>query len=522
MVTFPPRSIMSDLVRRKPDPAARARSSAEDYEAAVIDVGSNSVRLVAYRVQGRAMTPFVNEKVMAALGRDMGTSGRLRPAGVEAALTAVKRFRALVDGLGISQVDAVATAAVRVASDGAELVTRVRDEAGIALRVLTGAEEAQYSALGVMAGAGAISGVVGDLGGSSLELVEVGADGPGRGETYQLGPLSLMAPGAFDAGQLSNHMAATMASSQVLSGPMRGGTFFAVGGAWRALGRIDIALRRHPIGVLHHYVMDRAEALKVCAFVAKQSRRSLELLEEAAAKRADTLPYAAVALEQVLRLGGFERVVLSSYGLREGLLYAGLTPAVRATDALVSSAEAIATIGGAGRPGFGPALEAWLAPVFATAPPAFSPERDAVLRAAAARLADIGAMLHPEQRGEIMFDLVVRAPLAGLNHAERAYLAGAVHHRYTKSAPKSEAFGERLLTEDQRRSAAALGLAMRLGADVSGRAVPLLDRFRLRRAGGALVLSAAPGGGELLTEQAVKRLEPLAQALGLVARVEQG
>lgn len=489
-------------------------------EAAVIDVGSNSVRLVAYRLDGRALTPFLNEKVMAGLGRNLGSTGKLSPEGIETALKALARFGMIIKGLGLKDVYAVATAAVRDAADGPQFAARVRSETGVALRVIEGAEEARLSALGVLAGAPEAVGVVGDLGGSSLELVEVGSNGPGRGETWPLGPFSMMNGEPFDADRVSAIASAALKKSAVLKDAVPSSAFHAVGGAWRALGRIDIALRRHPIAVLHHHQMTRAEVLRVAEFVRKQSRKSLERFEDAAAKRADSLPYASVVLERVMALGAFDRVILSSYGLREGLLIENLSAQLRATHPLVAGAEAF--VGASPRARlFGEALEKWLTPLFEAQPPVFDRERDKILRAAAARLADLGSALHPEQRSEIIYDLVLRAPFAGISHPERAFLAAAVHHRVTRSAPDKEEAYLRLLTEEQRRAAAALGAALRLGADLSGRAEPILDAFDLRIDGGKLTLSTDRAHGRVISEQAVKRLDALATALGVVAGVVQ-
>ena len=228
-------------------------------EAAVIDVGSNSVRLVVYRIDGRAMTPILNEKVMAGLGRGGARTGALSKDGVEQALRAVKRFATLVDALGVKDVFAVGTAAVREAKDGRAFAERLEAETGIPLRVLSGEDEARLSALGVSAGAPDARGLVGDLGGASLELVEIGPKGVGRGETFAVGPLLLMSGDEFDYDRVRKQVAQALGRTKLLN--RRGGDFYAVGGAWRALGRIDIALTNHPLGVLHHHEMNRAEVL---------------------------------------------------------------------------------------------------------------------------------------------------------------------------------------------------------------------------------------------------------------------
>jgi exopolyphosphatase/guanosine-5'-triphosphate,3'-diphosphate pyrophosphatase len=488
----------------------------ESGDAAVIDVGSNSVRLVVYRIDGRAMTPVLNEKVMAGLGRDLSRTGALSKDGADIAMRALKRFTTLLQAQGVKKVFPVATAAVREAKDGRAFAQRIRNEIGLDLRILDGAEEAKLSALGVSGGAPDAKGVVGDLGGASLELVEIGPGGPRRGETYPLGPLTLMDEEEFDYDHVTQSVERVLKDARVLT--KRGGDFYAVGGAWRALGRIDIALSNHPIGVLHHHEMSRNQVLKVADVVRKQSRRSLERLEEAAAKRAETLPYAAVVLERVMMIGNFDRVVLSAFGLREGVLLERMSAEALAVHPLIAAAEALA--GRWRARGFGPALEHWMAPMFEGQLPVFAKARERVLRGAAARLADVGGPLHPDQRVEIMFDLILRAPLAAISHPERAFLAAAIHHRYTKAQPRHAEAYLRLLNEEQQAAAAALGAALRLGAHLSGRSEALLASFEVVAVDGKLVLRVKKKVAHLVTETAARRLEAAAAALGLTAETK--
>jgi exopolyphosphatase / guanosine-5'-triphosphate,3'-diphosphate pyrophosphatase len=488
----------------------------EVREAAVLDVGSNSVRLVVYRLDGRAMTPIINEKVMAGLGRNLRKEGALSAEGVETAIAALKRFRALLTALGVTEIDAVATAAVREAKDGPDFARRIERETGIKLKTISGQDEALLSANGVLANDPEALGVVGDLGGSSLELIEVSPMGPGLGDTYPLGPLALT-DGPFDAARVTAIADAVLSKSKPILD--KGGAFYAVGGAWRALGRIDMRLRQHPLGVLNCHEIPRSDVLRLVDVVRKQSRKSLEMLEGAAAKRADALPYAAVVLERVMKWGNFDRVVLSAYGLREGVLAAKLPDSAKFIHPLVASAEAFGAPTIRSRL-FGAALDAWIAPVREAAPSAFGKVRDRVVWAAACRLADLGGAFHPDQRAEIMFDLVLRAPFAALTHPERAFLAASVHHRYTRAPPVGEAAYEKLLTDNQRIAASALGAAMRLGADISARAPSVLDGFKLKRADGVLILKVRSDLSHLMTPQAFKRLEPVAEAVGLLARTE--
>ncbi|MBS0383845.1 MAG: Ppx/GppA family phosphatase [Proteobacteria bacterium] len=500
--------------------SGRAQRALRDGQnAAVIDVGSNSVRLVVYRIDGRAMTPILNEKVMAGLGRDLARTGRLAPAGVDAATHALRRFALLLEASGVESVFAVGTAAVREAKDGRTFAKGIEDETGIALRILDGADEARLSALGVSAGEPDAKGVVGDLGGASLELVEISPKGPGRGETFPLGPLTLDDDHGFDYGRVSKAVAKGLGGTRLLA--RRAGDFYAVGGAWRALGRIDMTMRNHPLGVLHYYAMSRGEVLRLADVVRKQSRRSLEKLEEAAAKRSETLPYAAVVLEQLMLEGQFDRVIISAFGLREGVLIERMSEEALKEHPLIAAAEALAGRWSQSRK-FGVALEQWMAPMFEGQPRVFPEKRERVLRGAAARLADVGGPLHPDQRIEIMFDLILRAPLAAISHEERAFLAAAIHHRYTKAQPHHADAYHRLLSEEQQAAAAALGAALRLGADLSGRNESLLASFEVEVVDAKLLLRVKKKVSELATEAALRRLDAAAQALGLKPETKIG
>ncbi len=492
-----------------------AKSSAR--EVAVIDVGSNSVRLVIYRVAGLAMTPILNEKAMAALGRGVSSNAAPLPEkGVRIAFEALTRFSTIIQGLGIRHIEAVATSAVREAKDGEAFAARVRKELNIPLRVIDGTEEARLSALGVMAGAPEADGVVADLGGSSLELVRVGSSGPQSGETHLLGPLALASDKEFDPAIVEQAALKSFASSAVLE-TQPGGVLYAVGGAWRSIGRIDMSLNNYPLRVLQNYEMSRSETLKLCSFIAKQSKRSLERLEEAAAKRADALPIAAVVLETLIRKGGFKSVVLSSYGLREGLLLDKMTPEMRASDPLIAGVEAL--VGGDERSlEFGDALEAWLEPTFNSLPQIFSPDRDRTLRLAAYRLADLAGVLHPDHRADIAFEIVLRGPYAGARHEERAFLAAAVARRYGRRAPDASAeIYDRLLSPEAGARAQALGAALRLGADVSGRSPDLLRACPLVISNRTLRLEPAKGYESLVTDQIRRRLAQLSDAISVSA-----
>jgi exopolyphosphatase / guanosine-5'-triphosphate,3'-diphosphate pyrophosphatase len=479
-------------------------------QAAVIDIGSNSVRLVIYRIEGRAIWTLFNEKALAGLGRDLATTKRLSSDGVETALKALRRFRLVLMGWDTDEVSVVATAAVRDSKDGADFVDRIKAETGFEVRILSGEEEARYAALGVVAGHPSARGVVGDLGGSSLELTPLNA--PNAGVTLPLGPFALGAPRPIDVDKVRKKAEAALSPvAKRFATP----EFHAVGGAWRNLGLLHMAMADYPLHVAHQYEMSRSDAIDVARFVARQSRNSLEGIEGLSKKRFDTLPYAAVVLEALLESLSIQTVVVSAFGLREGLLFEAMSDADQAGDPLIAGCEALTAAPG-GFTSLGPGLAAWVAPIFAGLESQFG-DRDPILIAAASRLADLGARLHPDHRADLAFDQVLRAPIAGMSHAERAFLACAAFSRHTSATTHPEQHVvARLLTPDRRLRARTLGAAIRLGCDIAGRNPDLLRHLQVNLTHDRLVLRADAGWGDmLLGEQTIKRAGTLAQVLKL-------
>jgi exopolyphosphatase/guanosine-5'-triphosphate,3'-diphosphate pyrophosphatase len=484
----------------------------EPRQAAVIDVGSNSVRLVIYRIDGRALWTMFNEKALAGLGRDLPSSGRLSVEGVETAMSALRRFRLLLDGFRPDEITAAATAAVREAADGPAFLRRVKKETGLDVRVLSGEEEARFAALGVICGHPDAQGVVGDLGGSSLELVRLNGSGHSDGATLPLGPFALGAPRNLDIARTRRIIDAALAP---LANRFASREFHAVGGAWRNLALLHMEMADYPLRVAHLYEMSRADAVEVTRFVERQSKSSLERIEGLSKKRFDTLPYSALVLDALIERLGVERVVISAYGVREGLLLDSMPADVRRQDPLIAGCESLTAVTGASGD-LGGALEAWLTPAFERLPAVFG-AREPTLLAAACRLADIGSKLHPDHRADVVFEQVLRAPIAGMTHPERAFLACVAFSRHTAATITPEAATiSRILTSDRRQRARALGAAIRLGCDLSGRNPRLLEKSALAVQKDRLTLRAAPGWADmLLGEQTAKRASTLAGALKL-------
>lgn len=490
-------------------------------DAAVIDIGSNSVRLVVYRLEGRAIWTVFNEKVLAGLGRDLAKTGSLSPEGVLQTLQALKRFRAVLEAVNPAETFVVATAAARDAKDGQDFIDRVRAETGFTVRVLSGEEEAHYAAVGVLAGTPDAEGVVGDLGGASLELIRLSPIGAGRGVTLPLGPFSLAGPNGAAHGGFDGERVRRLARERLapVAADFRSDTFHAVGGAWRNLALLHMRLSGYPLHVVHQYEISAGEALDAARLVAHQSRSSLERIEGMSKKRSETLPYAAVVLEALIEQLQLKRIEISAYGVREGLLFEAMPPRVRGLDPLIEGCYALGHRQGVADD-LGPALDAWIAPAFRTLPPLFG-ERDGILVSAACRLSDVGARLHPDHRADLVFEQVLRAPIAGQNHAERCFVAVASHARHaTNFHPPELPTLERLLSPLQLKRARALGATIRLACDLSGRSPSLLARSRLTLDKTHLILAAEPGYANLLLgEQTSKRANTAAQHLNLKTKI---
>jgi exopolyphosphatase / guanosine-5'-triphosphate,3'-diphosphate pyrophosphatase len=225
---------------------ARGRlNSAEPV--AVVDIGSNSVRLVAYEGLTRAPTPIFNEKVLCGLGRGVAKTGKLPEDGVRQALQALARFRTLIDLMGIKRVYVLATAAARDAKNGKAFIAEAETIIGTHIELISGQREARLSAMGVIAGFHKPDGIVGDLGGGSLELIDVNGHKLGKGTSVQLGGLALTDSSGGSMKKAEKIVKDNLAAAK-LDGKKR--DFYAVGGTWRLPVRRSIFAAccnaRHP------------------------------------------------------------------------------------------------------------------------------------------------------------------------------------------------------------------------------------------------------------------------------------
>jgi exopolyphosphatase / guanosine-5'-triphosphate,3'-diphosphate pyrophosphatase len=483
-------------------------------QAGVIDIGSNSVRLVIFDVFGASNLPAFNEKEMAGLGEGLMESGKLSKEGISSALRAVARFRAILSALKVKHIVAVATAAVREAKDGPAFLKEVARELGTDVRLLAGQEEASLSALGVRTAFLAPQGVIGDLGGSSLEF-ELLSGKARHSESHLLGPLAL-APYADDPVALRKQVRNQLATSEALSAAK--GRFFAVGGAWRSFGKLSMDIEKYPLQVLQGYQMTDghvARAVKLCvdSYKLPAARATLEAVDR---RRARNMPIAAILLDEILERSKLDGVTISSSGLREGVLR-DLLGAV-AGDPLLDGIVAFARLDD-NQIAFGKALFEFIRPVFQPEADLFgSPSADERVERAACLLADSAGRFHPDHRAQMAYDQVLRGPYSAITHAERGLLAHAIGCRYDRGFKRPIEFVS-LNTDLQADRGRQLGSAMRLGAVFSGRSGPILQRAKLSRKGETLELRVRKADMAMISETVERRLEQTASLLRLKAKV---
>lgn len=491
-------------------PAALTRTP-DATRRAVVDLGSNSVRLVVFEGSSRNPVPIFNEKAVLRLGRGLQATGRLNEDGTAQALTVMNRYAAIARAMQADPFEVLATAAVRDAQNGPDFIRQLQARLpGVPITVLSGEEEADLSAAGLLCGIPDAHGLLADIGGGSLELVRLDRGRRTHARTLRLGVIRLAERAGGDTTRARAIAEADLAAEAWLP-DMAGRDLYAVGGAWRALARIHIAQTGYPLSLLHHYTISREEARDLAGLVATASRRQLEKLPGIPRRRVDDLSFSAVVLRRLLRIAGVKRVIFSANGLREGWYMRHVAPALRDEDPLLAAGHEYARRF-ARDPALPPALLGWTDPLF----PGDSGEARR-LREAACWMSDIGSRDHPEYRAEQAFLRILRQPGIGLDHQARAFLGLALALRY--EAEPDAAFllpARQLLSPDASRRATILGVALRLAYTLSAGTAQLLSGTRLVP-GAQLTLELAEGTGVFAGESVTRRLDRLAETLGVEA-----
>jgi exopolyphosphatase / guanosine-5'-triphosphate,3'-diphosphate pyrophosphatase len=476
---------------------------------AIVDVGSNSVRLLVYDRLGRAPMPRFNEKSLCRLAEGLSETGAIAPDGFRRAVQAVRRFRAIADAMGVRRIDTVATEAMRRAVNGPELAAAIEAECGLKVRILSGAEEARFSTLGVISGFFRPVGTVGDMGGGSLEIAQATDDRVGDlWVSLPLGALPVEA--MLSAGSSGAKRQIDEILRRSLPRELASPVFYPVGGGWRTLAKAHMEAVGAPVRVVHGYTIAAVEAREFAHAVSRLSPAKLAATPGVTERRARTLPAAALTLDRVLKHLAPERVVFSALGLREGFLYSQLSRVEQYFDPLVEGAQLIG-LPLARVPDFARELVSWTASLVPAETPA-----QMRLRVAICALSDIAWRDAPDLRAEESFRRLLQFPFIGVSHPERVFIAAAIHARYVgrPDAPwLSPAI--RLLTSAERRSAQILGRAILLAYRFSGGVPAVLEGARLCVEPNRVRLEVTAAARAPESEVVNERLKLLANAIGV-------
>lgn len=483
----------------------------------VLDIGSNSVRLVVYELFGSHFTPIYNEKVLAGLGRDLNRTGNLSETGKVAALGALKRFKIITDSLELREVLIGATAALRVAGDAKEFIEAVKLETGFEIRPISGLEEARLTAMGLIAAQPLAKGLAADLGGASLELVKVEAGQAETGISLPLGPFEVIGKdlsGFTDFGLASFKETIQAELSKAGLNKWHGETLHLIGGAWRNLAAIHQERTDYPLKVVQTYELSPVEAAELAQWAYNEGREALLEWPGMKARRAETLPYCGFLLEQLIRAIRPDKVVISQTGLREGIVYDNLSEALKSRDTLLDGCRDLA-LGNLQAVHFGDPLFGFLKEASVELPKSFEIDNENRLRMAACYLAGFGKGLHPDYTPELVFDDILYAPFSALTHKERVYLALILFSSYTsKKFPQNRAHIIALLTEVEQKTARIYGTAMRVGIVASGRSVDLVSSMTLSLSEGKVGLNIPEHLSALYSPRVKYRMKKLSQVGG--------
>lgn len=478
----------------------------------VIDIGSNSIRLVVFDVSAGYPHPVYNERVFCAMGAGVGKHGALPDDTIDDALTAIVRFARIVQEADAGPLYVFATSAVRDATNGSALTSAVLSQTGAEVDVISGKDEARLSANAVRYGLNLQEGLVADLGGGSLELALVKKGDITEAASLPLGIVRLTARMDGDTARMREEIDRNIDGTRWLK-QARGLTLVPLGGAFRAFARLNIAESRHPLSIIHGYTVAPTVIRDRIDLLAGMSSRSLSTLAGVPSRRRASLPLTSMILENLMERTTPSAATFAAVGVREGYVFSQMSAKEIASDPLTSGAREIARRDSR----YGDTTDAfmkWIAPLM---PPKKSARTR--LQQAVCALADMAWREHPDYRSAYAFDRSIQFPFLGVSHTERAFIALALYLRYggrpddRMVTPYRPLFSKRAI-----RRAEVLGLALRLAYRISSGNPSLLTQSNLSTEDGKLSLLLPPNGAA----PHVSRIETTVKRLCAVRGMKQG
>ncbi len=500
-------------------PVRSLTSSPPLHRLALVDMGSNSVRLVIFDYQAGWPLQLYNEKALCGLGEPVAKTGALGPDAQQEVLRLLQRYFHIAQGLDTQNFMIVATAAMRDAKDSSQFLNLVKREIGVDIEIISGEEEARLSALGVQQAFHKVNGVMGDLGGSSLELVPVSSNQPiSHRISLALGPLQLQSLIGKDVRAIKAYATEKLSSIDWLHNVSKGIEFYPVGGAWRSLAKLHMAQTDYPLRLIQGYRLNYQQMIQICQKTYHMSPEQLAAVKGISKRRASTLPQTAAVLEAVLSFLQSKEIVFSTFGLREGFLsdYLQKSNEITSSDTLLSACLSLAQQESRS-PTLWQTLFDWTTPLFR-----HRTDLSDRIRKAICMLSDCGWQENQDYRANGFSRHILQLPLTGISHHERIQIALSLYTRYRGDGKhRASRLADMFLSPDMRQSATALGQLLDLAYHISGGVAPLLTRHKLGYSKrGHLQLTLSTHIPQHILKEIERSLNAVAKTLGVHYHVQ--
>lgn len=480
----------------------------KSHRSAVIDIGSNSVRLVVYAGHSRIPSTIFNEKILAGLGSELATTGNIGAENFDQAIRALKRFKILCEELQVSDVNIIATAAVRDAHNGAQFVDAARD-IGLEIVIIDGQQEAHYSALGVMSAFPRQDGIMADLGGGSLELAQIMDGKIVQKISVPMGVLRVQK--WYEEGYEKLYSKFQDFTEKLGWNDVHDcENLFLVGGSWRTLAHIDMDETNYPLRVVDHYKIDLERSRSMDKLLEKRGDENFNKSLGISTSRIKTLPQAAALMRCVSELFEPQSINISAFGLREGILFSKLDDARQSLDPLLIGTREFSRTQRRFH-GKKSDLNLWISGIFQ------DDNADMKrIRKAFCNLGDVAWRANPDFRAEWGLDIGLHGNWAGISGSDRDILGQALFSCFGGGSSIYPNGGQ-LADKKAMHRAIAWGLTVRLAQRLSAGRYGVLSRTKIISVGDqnmALQLQIERDYQDICGESVTKRLKQLADFMG--------
>lgn len=488
------------------------KSLKEDSRIAIIDIGSNSIRMLIYEDFNSSIVPFFNEKAVCELGKNLDKSRKLNKSGKEYAIKVLKRFNEILNVSKINNFQIIATAALREATDAQDFVKEIENIFSTSVKILSGDQEAEYAAEGVKVSFKNVDGLVADLGGGSLELAHVDNNKILEKTSLPLGVLRLLNNPLIKKNNLPKYVKKLFKDEKWLA-KKKFKNLYLVGGTWRALFKLHLFQNDHPVHIIHQYYLEKFELLRFTDKISRFNKNKLKSVEYISKSRTQYLPYSSIILNEILDITSPDFIHCSICGVREGKLALDFLDDVDINQNTKNSLNFISKKRGDIGENYKKYFN-FIKPVFIENE-YFNEE----LLILACVLSHMDWGLGAFQKAELVFNETLNTPLLKLTHKERIQLALACYWRYCsiKYNPKIEYL--KFLNNNEIFSSKQVGSALRFANSLTSISTIFLDEFKLYKRGNSIFLKIPSQHQEIISKQVIKKFKAFSKELFLEPRV---